>query len=353
MADPRFAQFASDNSVARPDAAFWEQRVYFDGVPRRRRDMVTALALTPGMTEQAARLLLVSAPVSDGSPPLPPPVGWVGNAAAFGLGGLWEALMHPRGARGWFARKEEPVPDLVPDNILTDTSEEAKAAAVMPRCEVLRADLPEAVRSIGAVWARRLTGAEVEDVTSYTRSAYRDVNPALRDADGDPSRVPPGMAKDIIGGLLSAAAKVEKFPEPVMCWRVLNLEDAKMARFLAVAARAASRRDTISMPVFSSTSMNPAYVCSRTRAGDDGKHSGATEGGSDGRQKIILEITTRTGLPVGATHMSPFDEENELILTPGTKFRVKGIKTVRLKTGGTEDEDKGFRRVLQLEAVSG
>ena len=74
MAGSRDAQFTSSDPI-RPDGAraFWDQQVFFDGVPRRRREIVPTLAHTPGMTERAARMLLASAPVADGTPPVPPP----------------------------------------------------------------------------------------------------------------------------------------------------------------------------------------------------------------------------------------------------------------------------------------
>lgn len=75
MADTRYAQFASSDPAG-PDAAFWQQRVYFDGVPRRRREIVPTLAATPGMSERAGRLLLTTAPVADGTPPVQPPAAW-------------------------------------------------------------------------------------------------------------------------------------------------------------------------------------------------------------------------------------------------------------------------------------
>ena len=78
MADPRYAQFASSDPTG-PDAAFWDQRVYFDGVPRRRREIVATLATTPSMTEKAARLLLTTAPVADGQPTAKPPTAWFLN----------------------------------------------------------------------------------------------------------------------------------------------------------------------------------------------------------------------------------------------------------------------------------
>ena len=83
MAD---AQFASSDPAG-PDTTFWDQKVYFDGVPRRRREIVATLAATPYMTERAARLFLATAAVADGMPPLSPPAGWFadGSLAAFGF----------------------------------------------------------------------------------------------------------------------------------------------------------------------------------------------------------------------------------------------------------------------------
>lgn len=75
MADPRYAQFASSGPTG-PDAAFWDQRVYFNGVPRRRREIVPTLIVTPGMTERAAMLLLASAQIADGTTPVQPPTAW-------------------------------------------------------------------------------------------------------------------------------------------------------------------------------------------------------------------------------------------------------------------------------------
>lgn len=75
MAHSRYAQFASSDPAG-PDAAFWEQRVYFDGVPRRRREIVPTLAATPGMTERAAHLLLATALIVGGEPAAKPPAAW-------------------------------------------------------------------------------------------------------------------------------------------------------------------------------------------------------------------------------------------------------------------------------------
>lgn|GEM_PF-4844868 len=69
MADRRFAQFATSDS----NSAFWSQKVFFDSVPRRRYEIVPTLAHTPGMTERAARMLLATAQVADGTPPIAPP----------------------------------------------------------------------------------------------------------------------------------------------------------------------------------------------------------------------------------------------------------------------------------------
>lgn len=68
----RYFQFASSGST-HPDTAFWQQRVFFDGIPRRRHEIIPTLACTPGMTERAARMLLASAPVADGTQPIAPP----------------------------------------------------------------------------------------------------------------------------------------------------------------------------------------------------------------------------------------------------------------------------------------
>jgi hypothetical protein len=76
MADRRYAQFASSDPTNDADFPFWEQRVMFDGVPRRRREIVPTLAATPGMFERAARLLLVTAPVAGGEQAAKPPAAW-------------------------------------------------------------------------------------------------------------------------------------------------------------------------------------------------------------------------------------------------------------------------------------
>ncbi len=79
MPDSRMAQFATSDPSG-SDLPFWNQRVFFDGVPRRRREIVATLAHTPHMSERAARLLLSSAPVADGTPPIAPPASWGGTA---------------------------------------------------------------------------------------------------------------------------------------------------------------------------------------------------------------------------------------------------------------------------------
>jgi hypothetical protein len=98
VADSRFAQFASSDPAG-PDTGFWNQRVYFDGIPRRRREIVPTLAATPYMTEKAARLFLATAAVADGTPPLSPPAGWFadGSLAVFGFN-----PDQPRAANGKF-----------------------------------------------------------------------------------------------------------------------------------------------------------------------------------------------------------------------------------------------------------
>jgi hypothetical protein len=81
VADSRYVQFASSDPGG-PDAAFWEQKVFFDGVPRRRREVAPTLAATPGMSERAARMLLLHAPVVGGEPAAKPPVAWFATTEA-------------------------------------------------------------------------------------------------------------------------------------------------------------------------------------------------------------------------------------------------------------------------------
>ena len=47
--------------------AFWWQRIYFDGVPLRRWEVVPRLAATPGVTEDVAFAVLLTAPAADAS----------------------------------------------------------------------------------------------------------------------------------------------------------------------------------------------------------------------------------------------------------------------------------------------
>jgi len=61
--------------------------VYFDGVPRRRREIVPTLAATPGMTEKAARLLLATAPVAGKGPAAKPPAAWFHSLPAIATPG--------------------------------------------------------------------------------------------------------------------------------------------------------------------------------------------------------------------------------------------------------------------------
>jgi hypothetical protein len=82
MAEHRFAHFAASdpNPASNHDLAWWDQRVYFNGQPHRRRELVATLASTPGMTEKAARLLLGTAQLVGGGASLPPP--WFADKVA-------------------------------------------------------------------------------------------------------------------------------------------------------------------------------------------------------------------------------------------------------------------------------
>jgi len=71
----------------RPRRGVLESRVYFDGVPRRRREIVPTLAHTPGMTEKAARLLLATAPVAGKEPAAKPPAAWFHSIPAIATPG--------------------------------------------------------------------------------------------------------------------------------------------------------------------------------------------------------------------------------------------------------------------------
>ena len=57
-------------------AAWWSQRVVFDGTHTRRIDLAHALSSRPGMTEAQARKVLETAPPADGNTGPKPPWFW-------------------------------------------------------------------------------------------------------------------------------------------------------------------------------------------------------------------------------------------------------------------------------------
>lgn len=75
MIPTRFAHFAASDPAG-SDLPFWDQKVYFDGAIRRRREVAPTLAHTPGMNEPTARLILLGAKIAGGEELATPPLAW-------------------------------------------------------------------------------------------------------------------------------------------------------------------------------------------------------------------------------------------------------------------------------------
>lgn len=249
-----------------------------------------------------------------------------------------------------------------PDSGYDDPQRDFGDAAERPDQEVLPSDLPPAFRARAKSWVAGLSTTEQDAVDDYVRDGYRHINRALRAADGDTETVGRddsklgGMFLDVgtaTRGLLSAAAKLPPHDPPVTCWRVMSLTTARMAAFVAAAGAAAQTGGTFQMPVFGSATLNPDYARTASRAAgsdlsigpDPGAAVGAPVGSPHAKQTVLLEIRSRTGMPLGAGGVGAAGFENEVLQSPLSAYRVRGWKDVSFGS------DR--RRVLQLDELPG
>ncbi len=216
--------------------------------------------------------------------------------------------------------------------------------------EALPADLKKRTRG----WEENMSSAQRWAFQAYTSNVYTPINRALREAGGDPAKVPETgvrradamsmTVKECIDRMTEAADKAPTHPVPLTAWRKMDLTFARMNEFRAAATVAAATGGTVRFPVFSSATLNPEYAANVSGGITDeteGKPSAVT-GIVPKKTSILLEIRSRTGMVING--FSGHAEENEILQSPKAEYRVLGWKDVKF--------GKKVRRVLRLEEVA-
>jgi hypothetical protein len=220
-------------------------------------------------------------------------------------------------------------------------------SAERPTRSIRPDDLPAAIKKDAQAWAGQLSTFQRKALKEYARNMYTPINQAMRDAGGDASKISdahtPGFSMAVpeaITHLANAAALVKPHARPLTCWRNMLLRPEAAATFHAAVDAAASSGGDITMPVFGSASLNPAYAASTP--------DGSQFEGEEKREAILLEIRSRTGMLLGAGGLSIYPTENEILQPPTAKYKVMGWKDVKF---GSSNRAGTHRRILRLEEV--
>ena len=284
------------------------------------------------MTPERQRELLSATPLGH----------WV---ASFGF----DPDKHPKDAHGrWEARHAAGLTNGVYDPH-TDYGE----SEFRPSLVVLPGKLPESLRQRAATWSKALTPDERDAVIDYTYHGYKPLNRAMRAAGGDASKVPDDFGytsakrtlRAMAAVLLTANAKVQSHDPPLTVWRSMGLTTEEIVPFVEAAEAAAANNALISMPVFSSATLNPSFAAQMSgpaTAWTPERMKDPLLNGPKVKHTILLEIRSRTGMPMGPAGIG-LAFENEVLQSPQAVYRVLGWKSVQFGS------DK--RRVLRLEEV--
>jgi hypothetical protein len=172
-----------------------------------------------------------------------------------------------------------------------------------------------------------VTGPERDAVRAYTSSLYDEVNGPLR--AGTPLS---GRAAEVAGHLDAVFARAPKLAEPVTCYRGIALGPADAALFQRKMAAAAASGAPVTMPGFSSTSLDP---------GQAGRF-----GGKDDGAETFFEVRARHGLAVQP--LTSYRTEHEFLLPRSAQFRVHGLKDVEVVNAYGESRRV---KVIQVEQL--
>jgi DNA-binding Lrp family transcriptional regulator len=172
-----------------------------------------------------------------------------------------------------------------------------------------------------------VTRPERDAVRAYTSSLYDEVNGSLR--AGTPLE---GRAAEVVGHLDAVFARAPRLAEPVTCYRGIALSPADAAEFQRKMAAAAASGSPVTMPGFSSTSLDP---------GQAGRF-----GGKDDGAETFFEVRARHGLAVQP--LTSYRTEHEFLLPRSARFRVHGLKDVEVVNGYGESRRV---KVIQVEQL--
>jgi hypothetical protein len=193
-----------------------------------------------------------------------------------------------------------------------------------------------------------LTDQEIASVAGYTRGGYKTVNESLRDGVEPPTET----GKRLMADLDSVIAKAGELPEPRTVWRGVDMgyvgiptgpgeairprdeREARTYEGLADWAEATFKPgQQVELPAFQSTS---AYVSPPLNAAVSSKAPG-----------VIFEIRAHNGAPIST--LSGFDDEGELLLPRGSRYRVR--KVLRRVEFVQSIDASADRTVVQLEQI--
>lgn len=145
---------------------------------------------------------------------------------------------------------------------------------------------------------KKLTQAEISSLRSYTGTTYSSINSAMRQCPPQFECVK-GASKTHMDNMESAIAKMPDFKQPIHLERSMSSDEATAAAFLAALRDVKGTDATINFPSFTSTSTS--------------SRSGGT----------TFRILAKRGISVRS--ISKFPSEDEVILSPKQKFKVKDI----------------------------
>lgn len=181
-----------------------------------------------------------------------------------------------------------------------------------------------------------MSDAEKAAIREYTKKGYRDMNAALR---GEIPMTP--ELQNLIDLAEAAVNRAPNFPAPIVVYRGLSSAGFHPSGDLQEwAKRMFTPGEVIDLGGFQSATLSPQAAL-------------AAQGSTVGEADIVFEIKTSFGAILDYK-FSDYSGEHEVLLGPGTHYRVVGVlPKVEFYNRPTDDLGPTYRLVVQLEAIKG
>lgn len=176
-------------------------------------------------------------------------------------------------------------------------------------------------------YVSKLTGTERESLLDYSREGYR-TNGALRSGKELNER-----EKQMTDDLNKVIDKAGKLPEPVTCWRGVQLDDKAQEALMKQLTSAKDSGKDIELGGFISSSLNPSVSVGYALGG------------------VTFEIKANKGIYLDAVRKDEgtSEDQRELVMSNKSKYRVIGFEDAPLEAFSGKQKPT---KIIRLEQVA-